>query len=716
MQEPISQQIARLTPLCHQLQGAATLNQKLAILEKLTSIPQELLPFIDPSNILDRYVILSVCAIGQADILLDIQTVKDPQEPIKTLIQQLQDLEKFYDFMGGIIGYHLSVLTLLIAAKTPQKELDKNIRYEEPNGIDITPDNAEIRKIIRWGIESLPMMSEIYPLGGAGDRLNLIDETGHPLPAAQLPFCGRPLVEGLIRDLQGREFLYYKLFGKQITTPIAMMTSHEKDNRHRIEQLCEAHGWFNRPKASFDIFVQVRVPMLTTEGNWAMVEPLKPLLKPGGHGALWKAAADAGVFARLKKSNHNKMLIRQINNPVAGTDKGLLTLIGIGCHENKAFGFASCPRLLNMPEGMDVLLEKKQGNHYECCITNIEYTDFKQRGIEDAPKEPKSRYSQYPANTNILFADLPSLESALRKCPLPGLLINIKSEADCYLSGGSCKKYSVARLESTMQNIADYIVDKFDSPFHPSEFKRLSTFLTYNERRKTLSTTKQTYQPGQHLSGTPEGCFYEMMQNYHELLSKACRIAMPPPQEESDYLTHGPDTIVLFHPALGGLYSIIAQKIHEGRVGKGSEWIMEIAEAEVINLDLQGNLIVEAKAIMGTDQRYDSSRAGKCTLINTTVRNRGSRSIPPQNAWKHQPERLEQLSITIWGNGEFYAKDVTFTGNLTFEVRDGERLTVSMEHGKLTQHSTKISRASWQWDYTFDNEDRIVLKQERGQA
>jgi hypothetical protein len=49
----------------------------------------------------------------------------------------------------------------------------------------------------------LPELGEIYPIGGAGDRLGLVDsDTGESLPAALLPYCGRSLLEGLIRDLQ----------------------------------------------------------------------------------------------------------------------------------------------------------------------------------------------------------------------------------------------------------------------------------------------------------------------------------------------------------------------------------------------------------------------------------------------------------------------------------------------------------------------------------
>ena len=67
-------------------------------------------------------------------------------------------------------------------------------------------------------------------MGGAGDRLRLLDEkTGKPLPAAMLKFCGRTLLEGLLRDLQAREYSFYKLTGKRVITPVALMTSHEKE-------------------------------------------------------------------------------------------------------------------------------------------------------------------------------------------------------------------------------------------------------------------------------------------------------------------------------------------------------------------------------------------------------------------------------------------------------------------------------------------------------
>lgn len=100
-----------------------------------------------------------------------------------------------------------------------------------------------------------------------------------------LPYCGRSLLSGIIRDLQvcshasfsciaacikstllahrclalnrwcwhvqAREYLYFKVFGSQETTPIAIMTSAAKGNHQRVQKLLADNNWFGRGKDSF---------------------------------------------------------------------------------------------------------------------------------------------------------------------------------------------------------------------------------------------------------------------------------------------------------------------------------------------------------------------------------------------------------------------------------------------------------------------------------
>ena len=51
--------------------------------------------------------------------------------------------------------------------------------------------------------------------------------------------------------VQAREYMYYKLFGEQFVTPVAVMTSDAKNNHARMMALFEKHNWFGRGKEAF---------------------------------------------------------------------------------------------------------------------------------------------------------------------------------------------------------------------------------------------------------------------------------------------------------------------------------------------------------------------------------------------------------------------------------------------------------------------------------
>ena len=86
--------------------------------------------------------------------------------------------------------------------------LEDSLKMHMPLGPDLRENaGAFAAQAAAWGLEELPRMAEVYPLGGAGDRLGLVDEaTGESLPAALLPYNGRTLIEGLLRDLAGGLF------------------------------------------------------------------------------------------------------------------------------------------------------------------------------------------------------------------------------------------------------------------------------------------------------------------------------------------------------------------------------------------------------------------------------------------------------------------------------------------------------------------------------
>ncbi len=682
-----------------------------SLLDKITVLRQSLeaerflqtaLPvaaYLEQAEPSTQLVLYAVIALGEGPVVLrGWNRTIHLEERLKHLASVLKPVEEFYDTIGGIVGYHATFVQLIRDKKCRHPH---NEQYKKPPGIDISSSTAEVRQMIRWGIESLPTLAEIYPVGGAGDRLNLLDDrTKEPLPAAELRFAGRTLLETLLRDIRAREFLYEKLTGERLVTPIVLMTSHEKANDRRIKKILRDNQWFGRPETSFFFIEQPLVPVITIEGHWSLKEPFELYLKPGGHGAIWKLALDHGAFDWLGKHKRTKALVRQINNPIAGADYGLLAFAGIGCHQDKKFGFASCPRVVHTAEGMDVLVETVRENGVSYRLSNIEYTDFTQKGVEDAPEFDGSPFSKYPANTNLLFVDLETIKNNAPQCPVPGMIVNLKTKAPFISPEGEKREVFSGRLESTMQNISDCLEFSYPEAISDDKLRELPVYLTYHERIKTISVAKRAYEESKPLLETPEGCFYEMMVNHHELLSKYCKVGVPTLSTEELYLKRGPVLLFLFDPALGPIYSIIGQKIRGGTWKEGSEVQLEMSEVDIEDLCLEGSVII------------NGGPKSRCTLKNVQVKNRGIDREAPNVYWKNQITRRESLVIHLQDGAEFVAENIKFMGAHEIHVPKGQRWTAYFEKGRLFFHKETMTACGWSWKYYFDHQNMILLEKQ----
>ena len=717
----LKEQYKQLTSFLKQLESDCDLTRKLALLEGQEIVhfflkqAHPVAIFYPQLSEIEKVAISSIIVIGQAKNVFSIpKHLSDTSQRLKTLLNQLVVFEEFYQDIGGIIGYHLKILEL-ISQNQETIDLSETQKIHQAQGIVIHEDLEAADKAVISGIKSLPQMGELYPIGGAGDRLDLHDETtGLPLPTAKLNYLGQSLLTRMIKDLQAREYLYFKLFDKQLTTPIAMMTSVAKNNHHFVEQICNDNQWYHRPKESFKLFQQPLAPVITINGQWAMSDHLKLFLKPSGHGVIWKLARDEGILDWFEDQKRPKAILRQMNNPMAGTDQGILALIGLGCDKDKAFGFASCQRLVQAAEGVNVLIEKKTNDRYEYAISNIEYTELEKYNLKDVSDSPNSPYSVFPANTNILFIDFKEIQRALTRCSIPGMLINMKSDVPYIDETGTKQMIKGGRLESTMQNIADYLTDSFDRAQNIEEKLNLKTFLTYNIRRKTISVAKKTFKGGDSINESPEGCYCNLLQNNFDLLSKYCNIEMPRFPTTSEFIENGPTAHITFHPALGPLYSIIAQKIQKGVLHEKSELVLDLTELEVFNLNLKGSLIIKTQIPMGhldSDSylKY-SNQSGKCTLINVKVENKGIDFSKKNVFWKNHMTRKEKFQIQLDENSEFYAKDVTFKGEYEISVPKNTRMIASMDsQGKVTFEQHPIEKPTWYWSYKISEENQVTL-------
>lgn len=185
---------------------------------------------------------------------------------------------------------------------------------------------------------------------------------------------------------------------------------------------------------------------------------LQPMMKPGGHGVIWKLMIDTGVFNWLAAQGREAAIVRQIrcvqlwppsrgsghqawllptgwaqasarraacsslaclfpaltfpaltlfthgprSNPMAGTDNTLLALAGAGFPGRRSFGFASCDRVVGAAEGMNVLAlerrlaEEDEGEGVPSLGSGSSSGD--KGGASSAGAEPRHRYSYRVTN------------------------------------------------------------------------------------------------------------------------------------------------------------------------------------------------------------------------------------------------------------------------------------------------------------------------------
>ncbi|KAJ6357523.1 hypothetical protein OIU78_005384 [Salix suchowensis] len=643
---------------------------------------------------------------------LNDEEIKD----LKKLLKSLGEVEEFYDCIGGVIGYQIMVLELLFHSTFKKQTTNWSQHTKEsmecqfleihpPSGLDLSKNTEYASQAALWGIEGLPDLGEIYPLGGSADRLGLVDpDTGESLPAAMLPYCGRTLLEGLIRDLQAREFLHFKIYGKQCITPVAIMTSSAKNNHEHITSLCERLSWFGRGQSSFQLFEQPLVPAVSAEdGQWLVTKPFAPVCKPGGHGVIWKLAYDKGIFKWFYDHDKKGATVRQVSNVVAATDLTLLALAGIGLRHKKKLGFASCKRISGATEGINVLIEKKNlDGQWDYGLSCIEYTEFDKFGIAGGPCSTNSLQAEFPANTNILYVDLPSLElvaSSNSEKSLPGMVLNTKKPIVYMDPYGNYHSVSGGRLECTMQNIADNFTNTYSSRCYKGVEDKLDTFIVYNERRRVTSSSKRIRRHSDNsLHQTPDGALLDILRNAYDLLSH-CDMELPQIEGNDKYVESGPPFLIFLHPALGPLWEVTRQKFNGGSISKGSELQIEVAEFSWRNVQLDGSLIIIAENVTGSTS-IDSNgepilqygnRCGRCRLQHVKVVNRGINwSFGDNIYWKHDVQRFEALKVILHGNAEFEADNVTIQGNQIFEIPDGYKMKItSGDSGSLHSISKK---------------------------
>ena len=160
-------------PLANALKQCKTDQERLDFLVKIPSVKgglaKELFKDLSPSL---RLVVASIYAIGQENVVFQqMEQHPNPQHGLKVLLEALEQVERVYRPLGGIVGYHETVLQILEDKGCGYKPC--NSLFLHPFGTDVSQINAEVNQLIRWGIEFLPKMAEFYPIDKQGTPIGL---------------------------------------------------------------------------------------------------------------------------------------------------------------------------------------------------------------------------------------------------------------------------------------------------------------------------------------------------------------------------------------------------------------------------------------------------------------------------------------------------------------------------------------------------------------
>lgn len=623
---------------------------------------------VSNGSVEERYVIGLTVLLDQFERLFDgIEKLPDPRGTLQKLVSILVDTERFYQPIGGLLGYYQETLRLIAGQKTESRPT-----WLPPPFFEMRAKTASVWTQCYEGICRLGEVAQVFTVGGAGDRLKLTDVlTGAPLPVARLLFLGKTLLEWLFRDVEALEYLYFRVFGRTVSVPVVLMASHERQNAEQIQQLCVEHQWFGKAPKDLCTIVQSLVPTIGLDGQWICSGPAQLVAKPGGHGVIWKLAQDAGAFDWLSSRGISTILVRQINNPFPSLDHTISSFLGAGLLEHKWFGFASCPPRPGFAEGL-IALESTCDNMVG--VVNIEYTLFERIRAENLALFDGT----CPANINMLFANMEAVRHALQSLPIPGKMVNAKMEVDC-VEDGKIVHRPVVRLESMMQGIADAMMTPLGGSIDREDLAGgLSTFLALYDRSKSFSVTKRASAPGQSLYETPESCLYDWYLISRRLLKEICYFELPPEVSLEEFFRHGPNSLFFFHPALGPLWEIIGQKVCGGRLSPGAELELEIAEVSIRNLSVKGSFRLLADSVTGcldeSGVRHLGPAVGRAVLKNVEIVNEGVSQGPLQSFVDRSIPRAASCTICLKGASELIAEDVVLRGDFSLTVQDGTRV------------------------------------------
>ena len=493
------------------------------------------------------------------------------------------------------------------------------------------------RQAAAWGLEELPRMAEVYPLGGAGDRLGLQDEVTRRIPACASPSQRAYAHRGAAsRSHHARESLCHKVHGTQHVTPVAVMTSAAKGRLHgavsklmednavvRVHAEKEAFRLFSRPPWS---------PTVATRGGDAWCAEtrrgrLAVALKPGGHGTnLETRLHDREASLPGSPPTDRRGLppfARSHATPWRARDTTILALSAARRpRRTGTMGFASAASDTSARPGVSVNPRSVGTGSGTCSygISNVErYTVLAQHGISDDPAAPGSTESRYRSRhqrprTSVWRRSATRCSPPQREA-FPGMLVEDLSPLR--LASRTTAPRAVAwRLPCRTSRTSSPRVSEGSawtrSEWETSQRSCCTPFAVASRLRRRRSTIRP-----RRTSRRPPAVLSWISSRTPRICSIGAGVKHPPPGAPwSSTSPRVPGSSSAPTRRSGPLWDVTEQKIRGGALADRAEVRLEVAEMQWENVSVSARCWWRRKAPLGADAgsalKFDDHACGRC--------------------------------------------------------------------------------------------------------
>lgn len=548
----------------------------------------------------------------------------------RRLLAQAAALDRQYP--GGLAAYVDNARKLLADAAAGANPFE-GARPAVPRGVVSEPGSPDFASAEAEGLAQAGAAAFVLVAGGLGERL------GHPGIKVALPVelaTGRSFLELYIRHILAFERAADPDGSRNLRLPLAIMTS--DDTHGPTAAFLERNRNFGMESAQILLVKQEKVPSLVdAQARFALCadDPFRIETKPHGHGDVHSLLHLSGLAARWKAEGRKWVVFFQDTNALSF--RAIPAALGVSSREGLHMNSLAVPRRAKEAAGGIVEMRFPGGR---VLTVNVEYNQLDpllratvnpEGDVPDA-----SGFSPYPCNINVLVFSLGPYEETLRRHggAVPEF-VNPK-----YADAARTVFKKPTRLECMMQDYPRQLASCAGVGF--TRFDRWVSFSAVKNSLEEAAAKARAGLPPEG-AGSGEMDWYAAGRRFLELCG--WRVERGPEREFGGLLlSTGP--VVSLDPLLAPTLEALRRRLKGGRISGRSALVIEGAEVEVEDLDLDGALVIRA------------APGARVIVRRLVVRNAGWSFVPLAAGADAPPElrmrayRLEKTETRVLEFGE----------------------------------------------------------------